>query len=62
MVRIFRDTVNHSGSGLPKPYRINTGDRIAQAMIIPIPKVSFVEVTELKTTARGVGGFGSTGA
>lgn len=37
-------------------------DRIAQAMIIPIPKVSFEVVQELSDTERGTGGFGSTGA
>lgn len=38
----------------------NRGDAVAQAMIIPIPKVSFVEVGELSPTVRGEGGFGST--
>lgn len=37
------------------------GDRIAQAMIIPVPMVGFEEVDELSSTERGVGGFGSTG-
>lgn len=40
---------------------VNTGDRIAQAMLIPVEQVFFEEVQELKTTARGAGGFGSTG-
>ena len=43
----------------PPIYRI--GDRIAQAMIIPIPGVEIVEVDEIGETARGDGGFGSTG-
>lgn len=38
------------------------GDRIAQAMIIPIQQVEFDVVEELSTTERGEGGFGSTGA
>lgn len=38
------------------------GDRIAQAMVIPLPKVTFEEVQELSDTQRGNGGFGSTGA
>lgn len=38
------------------------GDRIAQAMLVQVPRVEFVEVEELSDTARGVGGFGSTGA
>ena len=38
------------------------GDRVGQLMIIPYPKVEFIEVDELSTTARGSGGFGSTGS
>lgn len=41
---------------------IKGGDRIAQAMIIPVNQVSLVEVNELSSTDRGTGGFGSTGA
>lgn len=37
------------------------GDRIAQAMLIPVPSVNIQEVTELKVTERGENGFGSTG-
>ena len=37
------------------------GDRIGQLIIMPIPVVSFVESDELTTTARGLGGYGSTG-
>lgn len=40
----------------------NVGDRIAQIMIIPYPRISFIEVEELSTSERGSGGFGSTGA
>ena len=36
------------------------GERIAQVMILPYPKVEFEEVEELGETARGEGGFGST--
>ena len=39
----------------------NQGDRIAQAMILPIQQVSFALVDELSDTDRGTGGFGSTG-
>lgn len=35
--------------------------RIAQGMIIPVPQITFQEVDELSETARGIGGFGSTG-
>lgn len=37
------------------------GDRIAQAMIIPVNRVDFECADELDSTDRGVGGFGSTG-
>jgi dUTP pyrophosphatase len=43
------------------PIKIMPGMRIAQAMIVPVPKVEFVEVEELGQTERGAGGFGSTG-
>lgn len=44
------------------PLAIGHGDRIAQAMILPLPAVELVEVDELTDTARGEGGFGSTGS
>lgn len=37
------------------------GERIAQLIIMPYPKVVLVEVAELTDTSRGEGGFGSTG-
>jgi dUTP pyrophosphatase len=37
------------------------GDRIAQAMLIPVPVVTFEEVAELSDSERGEGGFGSSG-
>lgn len=40
---------------------VNPGDRIAQALILPVQQVEFVEVESLSDTARGAGGFGSTG-
>lgn len=38
------------------------GSRIAQALVIPIQQVSFIEADELSATERGQAGFGSTGA
>jgi dUTPase len=35
--------------------------RIAQAVIAPVVRASWREVEELPETARGSGGFGSTG-
>lgn len=37
------------------------GERIAQLVIKPVPKVKLIEVTELNDTKRASGGFGSTG-
>lgn len=45
----------------PEPYTIAVGDRIAQMLVMPIPFISTIEVSELKDTIRGSGGFGSTG-
>lgn len=42
-------------------YEIKKGDRIAQAVIAPVIQVEFEESNELSETARGSGGFGSTG-
>ena len=40
---------------------VNNGDRIAQLVIMPFVQASFEEVDDLDETARGDGGFGSTG-
>lgn len=37
------------------------GDRIGQIIILPYPQIEFNEVSELSSTERGSGGFGSTG-
>lgn len=37
------------------------GDRIAQAVFLPVVQAQYLEVTELSDTERGSGGFGSTG-
>lgn len=52
----------HDNPANDNPLFINHGDRIAQAMILPVTQVSFEEVTELSETERGDGGFGSTGS
>lgn len=48
---------NHSG----EDRRIYNGDRIAQIIITPYIHADFIEAAELTPTARGEGGFGSTG-
>ncbi|TGY35121.1 dUTP diphosphatase [Microbacterium laevaniformans] len=42
-------------------YDITAGDRIAQLIVLPVPRVRFLPVDDLPDTARGEGGFGSTG-
>ena len=44
-----------------EPYIIHHGDRIAQAVIAPVMQARFDLVESLGETARGAGGFGSTG-
>ncbi|AWD21389.1 dUTP diphosphatase [Fuscovulum blasticum] len=43
------------------PYTIRHGDRIAQAVVAPVVQARFHLVQALDSTARGEGGFGSTG-
>ena len=40
---------------------IKPGERVAQMIVMPYPKVSFIEVEELRDTVRGESGFGGTG-
>ena len=53
--------INRNAANTP-PVTVNPGDRIAQAVFLPILRPSFRLVEEFSaTTARGAGGFGSTG-
>ena len=42
-------------------FTIESGDRIAQLVLVPVVQASFDIVDEFEHTDRGVGGFGSTG-
>lgn len=44
------------------PHHVAHGDRIAQIVVAPAPQAAFAEIAEVSGTARGSGGFGSTGA
>jgi dUTP pyrophosphatase len=44
------------------PFRISAGDRIAQLVVVRTEVTSVVEVQDLSVSARGGGGFGSSGA
>lgn len=46
----------------PEPYFIEEGDRIAQLLFLPVRFVNWMPVVDFShETARGTGGFGSTG-
>lgn len=49
--------INH-GQGV---FEVRRGMRIAQMVVKPVLRVAIAEVSELSTTKRDVGGFGSTG-
>ena len=44
-----------------EPFTVTRGMRIAQLTVAPVIQARIVEVAELDPTARGAGGFGSTG-
>lgn len=49
--------LNHSN----QPQTIAPGERVAQFVITPVLTPAYEEVEQLSDTARGAGGFGSTG-
>jgi dUTP pyrophosphatase len=44
-----------------EPFTVERGMRIAQAVLAPVLRASWCDVTELDATERSSGGFGSTG-
>lgn len=44
-----------------RDFEYKAGDRLAQLVIQAVPETTFEEVTVLPASARGTGGFGSTG-
>jgi dUTP pyrophosphatase len=44
-----------------EPFAVSRGMRIAQLIIAPVQQVTLVETVTLDSSARGQGGFGSTG-
>lgn len=42
-------------------FSVRRGDRVAQLVLAPVTRASWLEVETLDETARGQGGFGSTG-
>ncbi len=49
--------INHGA----ETFSIRRGDRVAQLVLAPVTRASWLEVAELSETTRGEGGFGSTG-
>jgi dUTP pyrophosphatase len=49
--------INHGA----EPFAIARGDRVAQLVVAPVVQGVWLEVDALDETARGQGGFGSTG-
>lgn len=43
------------------PFEIRRGDRVAQLVLAPVTRASWLKVEALDQTERGEGGFGSTG-
>lgn len=44
-----------------EPYEVRRGDRIAQLVVLPFARATFIPVDELPESDRGSHGFGSTG-
>jgi dUTP pyrophosphatase len=49
--------INHGS----EPFEISRGMRIAQMIVAPVTQLVWAEREELSETARGAGGYGSTG-
>ena len=49
--------INHGDAA----FEIRRGDRVAQLVLAPVTQATWLPVDELDETARGEGGFGSTG-
>ena len=49
--------INHGSDD----FAIRRGNRVAQLVLAPVTRASWLEVETLDETARGTGGFGSTG-
>jgi dUTP pyrophosphatase len=48
---------NETGETIP----VQKGQRIAQLIIVAVPKIKLTQVSNVDETARGCGGFGSSG-
>jgi dUTP pyrophosphatase len=50
-------------NGREEPVEVRCGERLAQLLILPVPRVGLrrIAAAEIESTPRGEGGFGSTG-
>ena len=55
--QVFVSCWNRGG----EPFVVNPMERIAQLVVVPVVKVAFNVVASFEESARGAGGFGSTG-
>ena len=55
-------SLRYDGNPMYRSIKFRAGERIAQAKLIPAPRVQLEEVDALSETQRGAGGFGSTGS
>lgn len=55
--QVMVSTWNRSG----EPFVVQPGERIAQLVVVPVVQVRLEVVESFETTARGAGGFGSSG-
>ena len=69
-IRTFHGTIDSDYRGeiqilltndTPSPFQIESGDRVAQVVFLPIARPELVAVSSLSSTDRGSAGFGSTG-
>jgi len=56
----FKEVFRPNSTTSPKIF--NVGDRVVQLIILPLPQIIPVEVTELSDTVRGTQGWGSSGS
>jgi len=57
----YRGSIKCRFKAIPNTQIYSVGDRIAQLIIQPIPKIELEVVDELSDTTRGDDGFGSSG-
>lgn len=57
----YRGEIKFRFKHIPGTADYNVGDRVGQLIILPYPSIETEEATELNSSERGEGGFGSSG-